>query len=168
MLLVNLSTMSTLGDPSQAWSSCLLTGNEKQRDHSKQSVLEILHCWDVDLLARFCEDNNVNTTQVIQAAWAVVLGAYANSDEPCSKFIGSASSDGLTVYRCSLDNGVSVLAMIRGIEEQSWIPTQQSMGNESGSSLNVPFDTCLSVVLGSDDASSKCQTLGMEVSITKP
>lgn len=120
----------------------------------------------MDLLAGFCEKNKVDTLKVIQAAWAVVLGAYANSDAPCSRFIESASSEDSSVYRCSLNNEDPVLSMIQGIEEKNWIWTRQTLGNGYSSSLTAPFDTSLSVVLAGEDPLS-IQISDMKVSTMK-
>lgn len=138
--------MSTndFSDSCQSWSSCFLATNEK-RFHSTCKNFEIPHPLDVNLLTRLCEVNNVDNSRVIQAAWAVVLGAYANSDTPCSKLIIPGCANPL-VYRCGLKNEDSVLSMIRGIEEKTWTQTRKTPSNESTSSPSAPFDTSLAVV----------------------
>lgn len=143
--------MSTndFSDSSQSWSPCFLASNEK-RIRSTWKTFEISHFLDVNSLARFCEVNDIDTSRVIQAAWAVVLGAYANSDAPCSKFITPSRASSL-VYRCSLNDEDSVLSMIRGIEEKTWTQTRKISDNESSASPSAPFDTSLSVVLTGEE-----------------
>lgn len=127
--------------PFDTWNPCILSCSEPERGEHGQQTIQITDCWHDGTLTTFCLKNNISTRKLLQTIWALVLGTYTNSDEPCSRFFSSANPEIELVYGCRLNKEESIFSVAQSIVEQEF----KYLGTSNDGNSAKTFNTKLSI-----------------------
>ncbi|OBT71601.1 hypothetical protein VF21_09534 [Pseudogymnoascus sp. 05NY08] len=104
-------------EPLHNWDACLVCSRDTQQvNGSLRNTIEIKQAFDKLLIGNYCKRGNISLEPLLQTAWAIVIGAYAGTEDPCAAFISKETPK--SIFRCQLKPGDRLRDIVGSIEVQ--------------------------------------------------